>query len=60
MTQYLYCWMQVGGKTLCLLCTINYKKAQFKKKTQEEKIPKPQKPHSTSKHKDHKDEEYVD
>ena len=29
--------VQVGGQTLCLLCTINFKKAQFKKKVQEGK-----------------------
>ena len=28
---------QVGGQTLCLLCTINFKKVQFKKKVQEGK-----------------------
>ena len=38
-------WVQVDGKTLCLLCTINYKKAQFLKKTHEQKS-------SSSKHKD--------
>ena len=27
------CFVQVDGKSLCLLCTINYKKAQFKKKS---------------------------
>ena len=29
--------LKVGGQTLCLLCTINFKKAQFKKKMQEGK-----------------------
>ena len=45
--QVFFSRVQVDGKILCLLCTINYKKAQFKKRTQEEKV---QKPHSTSRH----------
>ena len=58
--------MQVGGQTLCLLCTINFKKAQFKRRQQEGKKKEAQKPSSSSsstntrtlKHRDrHRDEE---
>jgi chromosome segregation ATPase len=38
---------KVGGQTLCLLCTINFKKAQFKRKHQEGKK-EPQKPTATA------------
>lgn len=45
----------MDGKTLCLLCTINYKKALFKKKSNEQKASsQAPKSRQQSKHRDKK------
>ena len=52
----------MDGKTLCLLCTINYKKALFKKKSNEQKFSKsvaePSQSSKSRHHHKHKDKRH--